>query len=191
MPPTNVVLIREQGFIQFDVGDEEDAGRLGTVARREKDVREREHRHLTGQAGKDLYLECLQLILRNQLSWLITQKGHREELETVVRDLWDLRTRGSSSHSPEDTANDNTSAGGLQMFSSQPTDKEEGAKHGMSKSRSQTWEPEQGPNWPMPRMLDTLVLCYLGCLLLKIPTRVGELGQWANAGHLPYRRVVR
>lgn len=167
------------------MGDEQDAGKMGSVARREKETKEKELRHLTGQAGKNLFLESLQLILRNQLLWLIKEKGHREELETVVRDLWDLRTRGSGS-----LVIDDAPTADLEMFSSQPTGDEKNATSTKSASRAQSWDPERGPDWPMPRMLDTLALCYLGCLLLRIPTGIGELCLWVNNGHMPYKRAV-
>ncbi|WAO95084.1 Polymerase i core factor subunit [Fusarium falciforme] len=173
-----------EGFVQFDMGDEQDAGKMGSVARREKETKEKELRHLTGQAGKNLFLESLQLILRNQLLWLIKEKGHREELETVVRDLWDLRTRGSSS-----LVIDDAPAADLEMFSSHPTSNEKSDPSTKSASRAQSWDPERGPDWPMPRMLDTLALCYLGCLLLRIPTGIGELCLWVNNGHMPYKRA--
>lgn len=154
-------------------------------------MKERERRHLTGQVGRNLYLESLQLMLRNQLLWLINQKGHREELETVVRDLWDLRTRGSSSHALDAAPDDSAADGGLEMFSSQTADLANSEKpKGNKFRRAQSWEPQQGPEWPMPKMLDIIVLNYLGCLLLRIPTRVGEYVQWVNGGHLPYRRAV-
>ncbi|CAM1511139.1 Fc.00g086520.m01.CDS01 [Cosmosporella sp. VM-42] len=174
-----------EGFVQFDLGAEEDSGKLGATARRDKEIKERELRHLTGQAGKNLFLECLQLILRNQLLWLITEKGHREELEIVVRDLWDLRTRGSSRLVADDSAPE----GELEIFSSQPGPDLPNKAVETSRSRAQSWDPERGSDWPMPRMLDTLALCYLGCLLLRIPTRVGELCQWANSGRMPYKRA--
>ncbi|KAF7547795.1 hypothetical protein G7Z17_g7479 [Cylindrodendrum hubeiense] len=174
-----------QGFIQFDIGDEEDAGKLGAVAKREKEVKERELRHLTGQAGKNLYLECLQLILRNQLLWLVSSKGHRNELETVVRDLWDLRTRGPNNLVAEDTVQE----GALEVFSSQPATEELVKGVDNTKTRAQSWDPARGPDWPMPRMLETLAICYLGCLLLRIPTSVGELCNWVNGGYMPYKRA--
>ncbi|KAI5466577.1 ubiquitin family-domain-containing protein [Mariannaea sp. PMI_226] len=174
-----------EGFVQFDVGDEEDAGKMGAVIRREKEVKEKELRHLTGQAGKNLYLECLQLILRNQLLWLISAKGYREELETVVRDLWDLRTRGSSSVAAEEASQEAP----MEMFSSQPEPAEPSQKPVKSNSKAQSWDPDQGAGWPMPRMIDTLALCHLGCLLLRIPTVIGEMCAWVNEGHIPYKRA--
>ncbi|KAF4958842.1 hypothetical protein FSARC_10918 [Fusarium sarcochroum] len=174
-----------EGFIQFDIGDEVDAGKLGNVVRKEKETKEKELRHLTGQAGKNLFLECLQLVLRKQLLWLVKSKGHREELETVVRDLWDLRTRGSGTLVVEDEAPPDE---GLAMFSSQPTAAEKDDAPKKQSTRAQSWDPEKVSDWPMPHMLDTLALCYLGCLLLRIPTAIGELCLWANSGRMPYKR---
>ncbi|KAH7137126.1 ubiquitin family-domain-containing protein [Dactylonectria estremocensis] len=174
-----------EGFVQYDNGDEEDAGKRGAVAKREKEIKDKELRHLTGQAGKNLYLECLQLILRNQLAWLVGSKGHREELETVTRDLWDLRTRGASSLVAEDAPQE----GGLEMFSSQPATEELVKGVDNTKSRAQSWDPSRGPEWPMPKVFETLALCYLGCLLLRIPTGIGELCIWVNGGSMPYKRA--
>ncbi|KAJ4258696.1 hypothetical protein NW762_007780 [Fusarium torreyae] len=177
-----------EGFIQFDIGDEVDAGKLGNVVRKEKETKEKELRHLTGQAGKNLFLECLQLVLRKQLLWLIKAKGHREELETVVRDLWDLRTRGSGTLVDDDEAPPPPPDEGLAMFSSQPTAAEKEDTLKKQTTRAQSWDPEKVSDWPMPQMLDTLALCYLGCLLLRIPTAIGELCLWANSGRMPYKR---
>ncbi|KAF5133636.1 RNA polymerase I-specific transcription initiation factor rrn7 [Metarhizium anisopliae] len=156
---------------------------MGAVARREKEKREVEKRQLTGQEGRSLFLEAVQLLLRKQVSFLIRSKGHREELETVVRDLWDLRIRGYTSNSTE-TNLANTE---LEMFSSQSTRTEEGTNVSWhSRSRTQNWDPERGTDWPMPRMTETIVLCYLGCLLLRIPTRLADLYAWVSNGSMPY-----
>ncbi|UZP34624.1 hypothetical protein NXS19_002440 [Fusarium pseudograminearum] len=76
------------------------------------------------------------------------------------------------------------------MFSSQPAvdDKSKDDTLKKQRTRARSWNPEENPDWPMPRMIDTLALCYLGCLLLRIPTAIGELCLWANAGRIPYKR---
>ncbi|KAM0489450.1 hypothetical protein ACHAP7_000509 [Fusarium lateritium] len=153
-----------EGFIQFDIGDDVDAGKLGRVAKKDKEAKEKELRHLTGQAGRNLFLECLQLVLRSQLLWLIRSKGHRDELETVVRDLWDLRIRGSGSLVVDKEAQPEE---GLAVFSSQPEEPEKDDVPKKQRGRAQSWNPEENADWPMPRMIDTLALCYLGCLLLR------------------------
>lgn len=154
--------------------------------RREKEIRSSEKRQLSGLEGKSLYLEALQLLLRNQVLWLIHEKGYREQLETVVRDLWDLRIRGSSSPA---TTDDDAAEGQLEMFSSQslPEDNKTAWK---SRPRAQSWDPERGADWPMPTLPETLGLCYLASLLLRIPTRLGELLHWANNGNIPYKAAV-
>ncbi|KAF5718111.1 hypothetical protein FMUND_5403 [Fusarium mundagurra] len=175
-----------EGFIQFDIGDDVDAGQLGKKTKKDKEVKEKELRHLTGQAGKNLFLECLQLVLRQQLLWLIQSKGHREELETVVRDLWDLRIRGSGALLAEEETQQ--TGDGLAMFSSQPTDTEKDDTPKTQGTRARSWNPEDNPDWPVPRMIETLALCYLGCLLLRIPTTIGELCAWANSRRMPYKQ---
>ncbi|VUC35762.1 unnamed protein product [Clonostachys rosea] len=173
-----------EGFVQFDLGEEEDSGKMGMVTRKEKERKEREKKHLTGLAGKSLFLEALQLILRYQLSWMIHEKGFRDELETVVRDLWDLRIRAFSSLLPDENEAPDT----LEVFSSQPLP-DEGETVVRSSSTNRSWDAERGSNWPMPKMSDTLGLCYLGCLLLRIPIRIGEIFQWVASNNMPYNRA--
>jgi RNA polymerase I-specific transcription initiation factor RRN7 len=160
---------------------------MGAVARREKEKRTTEKRQLGGQEGRSLFIEAMQLLLRKQASFLVRIKGHKEELETVVRDLWDLRIRAYTSIAPDTDATKME----LELFSSQPTSSHEERDIGWrSRSRAQSWDPERGSDWPMPRMKDTVALCYLGCVLLKIPTRLGDLLRWVSNGSMPYLRTV-
>ncbi|KAL6881640.1 hypothetical protein HDV57DRAFT_496918 [Trichoderma longibrachiatum] len=175
-----------EGFIQFDLGDIEDSGKMGAVSRREKAPRARGKRApmLTGRAGRDLYLEALQLVIRSQVAWLVNEKGHREELETVVRDLWDLRIRGSNAGLAEDAQGDDED---LAIFSSEPSQYPSSAERHPA-ARKQSWDPELGLRWPLPRVPDTLAICYLGCILLRIPTHLGDVVRWANNGSIPYKK---
>ncbi|OHE98770.1 forms a complex with the other RRN protein RRN6 and RRN11 [Colletotrichum orchidophilum] len=173
-----------QGYVEFDLGDE-DFGQKGRVARKEKQTKERIRRVLSGQQARDLYLECLQLILREQVMWLVTAKGHKPELETVVRDLWDLRTCGAATATQDDSA----SEGEPSLFSSQ-LDLGQDEHHQSRNRRAQSWTAENGSEWPAPRVIDTLGLCFLGCMLLRIPTRIGDLCNWARGGSIPYKEAV-
>ncbi|ODA78493.1 hypothetical protein RJ55_05874 [Drechmeria coniospora] len=174
-----------EGFVQFNVDDDDDAGRMGTVTRRQRESRNTEKRQLGGNAGKLLYLEALQMLLRNQVMWLITETGQREELETVVRDLWDLRIRGSSCLEPND---EEAAEAHLELFSSKPN-QEENKTMWKSRARLQSWDSERGTDWPLPKISETLALCYLGCILLKMPVRLGLLLERANDGNMPYKNV--
>ncbi|KAK1963629.1 hypothetical protein LY78DRAFT_705018 [Colletotrichum sublineola] len=172
-----------QGYVEFDLGDE-DFGQKGRVSRKEKQVKQRIKRVLSGQQARDLYLECLQFILREQILWLVTQKGHAGELETVVRDLWDLRICGAATAIHDDSV----SEGEPSLFSSQLDLTLDEPTHARTK-RAQSWTVENGSEWPAPRVMDTLGLCILGCVLLRIPTRIGDVARWARAGSIPYREV--
>ncbi|PFH62716.1 hypothetical protein XA68_12394 [Ophiocordyceps unilateralis] len=173
-----------EGFVEFDVDEEEGGGQLGRVARKEKEARKAENRQLSGPKGKALYLEAVQLLLRNQALWLINSKGLCEEMETVVRDLWDLRIRGSSFLSSTEDE------GEMEIFSSTPQPAEDRVAW-MPRARAQRWDPERGAGWPMPRLPETIALCYLGAQLLRIPTRQVDLLNWANDGGMPYKTVFR
>lgn len=155
------------------------------MARKEKETKERIRRVLTGQQARDLYLECLQLILREQVIWLVAAKEHKPELETIVRDLWDLRISGAATAVQDDSA----SEGEPSLFSSQ-LDLAQDEEHQSRNRRAQRWTGENGSEWPAPRMIDTLGLCFLGCMLLRIPTRIGDLCKWARGGSIPYKEAV-
>ncbi|KAG7113686.1 RNA polymerase I-specific transcription initiation factor rrn7 like protein [Verticillium longisporum] len=182
-----------EGVVQFEFGDDE-FGDTGKVARKAKEVRQREKQKLAGKAARDLYLECVQLVLRLQVDWLVNAKGHKAELETVVRDLWDLRLRGSPAAATEEQMlHDSTSEAELSVFSSQPTSEqdESGSTLPHPKKRAKSWASDAGDGWPAPRLPDTLALCYLGCLLLRAPTRIGDFVRWAKGGNITYKQASR
>lgn len=43
----------------------------------------------------------------------------------------------------------------------------------------------------LPRLVETLALCYLGTLLLKIPVTVEDFHRWALQDRITYNRAVR
>ncbi|ROT38691.1 hypothetical protein SODALDRAFT_333311 [Sodiomyces alkalinus F11] len=180
---------RVEGIIQFDFGDE-DYGNTGRVTRKQKQAKQREKQKLGGIAARDLYLECLQLILRQQINWLVTTKGYKAELETVVRDLWDLRLRGSTAFETVDHPN-STSEASISVFSSQEAAAQDETRPRPShnRRRSRSWGPDSGESWPTPKLTDTLALCYLGCLLLRIPARIGDFVRWAKGSNIIFKNA--
>lgn len=125
------------------------------------------------------YLEALELLLQNQASWLIGEQGLRPELKTVIMDLWNLRLRGFP--------RDDTVPGA--MFSSQSSPAP-GQLPSTSRSRAQSWDSDRGAAWSLPKLPDTLALCYLATILLRIPTRQGQILDWVNSGNMPYQKAV-
>lgn len=174
---------------------------MGKTLTVKKEKREKPKQQLSGNEGRKLYLECLQLILRKQLRWLIKEKRLNGELEGVVRDLWLLRVgrfkgiekkreeageggagerrkkrrRGVSVDEGEEEE------GGLMMFSSQT----EG--EGEKGNRRRDWGSEL---WDLPGVMDTLGLVYLGCVMRGEPVRVGDVWRWARNGWMPFLSAV-
>lgn len=191
--------------MEHDFEDEDGFGQKGAVARKEKEVREKASRMLSGNASRELYLQCLQLVLRKQLFWLVHDRGLPPKLETVVRDLWTLRTRNieglktvSEAERDEDLQpggeRSETDGSETKMFSSggeseaRRTDRSGTGTRGSSRARS--WTSEIGVKRSLPRLIDTLGLCYLGCLLMRLPVRVGDLFGWSKNNHIIYLDVV-
>ena len=92
--------------------------------------------------------------------------GLPAELEIVVKDLWALRLQLLKSKtdaiSDEDT-----------VFSSQP----------QSEMETEDKHERVGRKWKvrgkdMPGLVETLGLCYLGTILLRLPVSIGEMHRY-------------
>ncbi|KAL2267508.1 hypothetical protein VTJ83DRAFT_4785 [Remersonia thermophila] len=202
-----------EGYVQFDVDEDDNFGKQGRVARKKKEQRTREAKHLTGDAARELYLECLQLLLRKQVLWLVRRKGLHPELESVCRDLWRLRVRrfpgiarDRDRREKDKDGDGGAGAGGkkkgegpagLVMFSSQAgAAKKEGSgeedagdasETGAWKRKSKSWA---GEVWSLPSALDTLALVYLGCVMRQEPVRIGDVWRWARNGLMPFLAAI-
>lgn len=114
------------------------------------------------------------------------------ELETVVRDLWDLRIRNFAGLKPKKDAEASEQESGLdsgtdgELFSSQAGSESETstATSRTSVSRARSWTSEPGQDWNLPSLFHCLALCYLGCLSLSLPVRVGHVYDWARSDQL-------
>lgn len=102
------------------------------------------------------------LILRKQCYAFIHTVGLSDELEVVVKDLWALRLQ-LLVKKVDATSDDET------MFSSQP---ESETKDGGVGTRFREWKVK---GKPMPRLIDTLGLCYLGAVILKLSISLGDI----------------
>ncbi|PKS08857.1 hypothetical protein jhhlp_003468 [Lomentospora prolificans] len=178
---------RIQSWVEYDAA-EEDARGLGQVTRRRTgqssqfdDLNAKQR--LAGSAARTLFHECLQIILRKQVRWMIEEKQHPPALEAAVKDLWDIRLRSC--------AHDTTllrEVGDVQLHSSQ--DETELHDSLDIEGRLSTWDSTLKAGWRGPRAIDTISICYLGCFLLRLPTTVADVTMWANRGEMPYRRAV-
>lgn len=139
---------------------------------------------LSGREASDHYLLCFQLILWKQCHWLINSKGFTPELEVIVRDLWKLRTCDFQS---EEERGGHSS----HMFSSQSegedTESDWTDSRSMSSRRSKRSVIEKKR---LPKLIETLGLCYLGMLLLRLPVSLGDIYQWVAKEEMIYNRAV-
>ncbi|KAK3905449.1 hypothetical protein C8A05DRAFT_41616 [Staphylotrichum tortipilum] len=182
-----------EGYVQFDVDEEDNFGKMGKVARRKKD-------HLAGNAARELFLECLQLLVRKQVGWLVKGKGLHPELEGVCRDLWLLRVRGFpglvKGEGKAKGEGKGGKAGEVVLFSSQVETEDEEREGGEEEAaggvgrwtrKARSWK---GEIWPLPGVMDTLGLVYLGCVLRQEPVRAGDVFRWARNGQIPFLGAI-
>jgi RNA polymerase I-specific transcription initiation factor RRN7 len=134
---------------------------------------------------------------------LVNERNLPAELETVARDLWDLRVRnfgglravdGKGQGKRRDAKSEPASWSESEMFFSSQgeTDGESDAEAAapVRGSRIKKWAVREGQKWPLPSLLDTLALCYVGCMAMRLPVRVGDLFRWARSGRLLFVRAV-
>ena len=140
---------------------------------------------LHGKEARDLYLQCYQLILWKQCFWLVKEKGFPKELETVVRDLWSLRIK--LLYAEKDDEEGYTS--GTVGFSS-TSEGENSDTDGMSLASKWSRRSNRKGKEYLPKLIETLALCYLGILLLRLPTSIGEIFKWVTSDEMIYNRAV-
>ncbi|KAH8659085.1 hypothetical protein BGZ60DRAFT_414514 [Tricladium varicosporioides] len=177
------------GFTQTQQ-DEDDWSNQGRKTRKKREHIERAQRILRGRDAVSLYLECYQLILWKQCHWLVHTKRFPPELEVVVRDLWSLR--GSDLLKYGESKSDFGSDTATMVFSSQSegegtdTDGTDGRSISSRRSRRSVQSSEK-----LPRLIETLGLCYLGTLLMRLPSSLGDFYKWAMHGEIIYMRAIQ
>ncbi|KZF23440.1 hypothetical protein L228DRAFT_282169 [Xylona heveae TC161] len=170
---------RKEGRIQVEE-DEDAFGTQGKKTRKKREARELESKVYRGPRAFHLYLQAYQFILRKQVHCLVHQKGLPAELEFVVRDLWALRLQSFKSKAEDISDTDGQSL----VFSSQAEDTD-ASEVDSRKSRGRR------SGYHAPTMIETLALCYIGTLMLRLPVSVGDFIRWAKREEIVYFRAVR
>ncbi|KAI1987607.1 hypothetical protein LOZ54_003503 [Ophidiomyces ophidiicola] len=177
--------ISEDGFLSLmaDDGSTKDDvklpdGEVGEKIDKLFRVEEKDIKYYGSQAYQ-LFLEAYQLVLWKQCYAFIHEKGLPTELEIIVKDLWTLRLqrlykRGDDSY----PSGDNTS----EIFSSQAEqtelDDEEYIYHRRKLSDS-------------PKAIDSVALCYIAALFLRIPISLGYVQRWIARDDVPLLKLTR
>jgi RNA polymerase I-specific transcription initiation factor RRN7 len=141
-------------------------------------------RVFSGSEATELFLHCYQFILWKQCHWLVTVKGFPQELETVIRDLWNLRIRNLQ-HSL-----DEKNCYGSDMLGFSSTSEGEATETDGTEGISIVGRRSVRDRTKLPRLVETLALCYLGIVLMRLPTSLGEMYKWAEKDDLIFIRAV-
>ncbi|KAI2624302.1 hypothetical protein GGR54DRAFT_595887 [Hypoxylon sp. NC1633] len=185
---------RLEGFAEHEA-DEDAFGTQGKVTRKKKEPRKKVAVKLTGDLGRELYLEVLQLILLKQVWWLVREKGFPQDFEEIVRALWTLRVSNLPLREIGDKersrrigdAESDGYASSATLFSSQSEGLGgESSDLDLSDGTTATWAPDAGRRWKLPKLVDTLALCYLGCVVRRLPATTADFWGWAQRGELDY-----
>ncbi|KAG9659852.1 hypothetical protein KCU95_g19685, partial [Aureobasidium melanogenum] len=186
--------IRDDGFTYCSEGhrqlsrgtqvveDTEGVPSFGKKARRAREVEENVDTALTGKKAFEHYLLCFQLVLWKQVHWLIHTKHLPNELETVIRDIWALRLQSLQSRVSYESESEAEHSS--QFYSSQ-------SEAERTDDTAHTRRARKSKNDAIPKLVDALSMCYIGCLLLRLPVTVGDLYSWAARGDLIYYRAVK
>ncbi|GAW25113.1 putative forms a complex with the other RRN protein RRN6 and RRN11 [Rosellinia necatrix] len=184
-----------EGFVSHE-GDEDAFGTQGRVSRKKKEARRKIAVKLSGDEGRELYLEVVQLVLIRQVRWLVDVQGFPDDFTQLVRALWSLRVRNLPLRKRGGEAEDSAGAGDESdggrspaWFSSQSeTGESSGAD--LSDAATATWAPDARRRWKLPKLVDTLALCYLGCLIRRLPVSTGDFTNWAQRGDIEFLAAV-
>jgi len=162
--------------------DEDDFNAQGAKSVRKRKKAEKIQIVYTGKAAAELYLSCYQLILWKQCHWLVNSKGFPKELETIVQDLWSLRIRIMKAKAEESTEFASTAG-----FTTSEEDTDTATATSFTSRRSRG---KKGRRERLPKLKETLALCYLGLWLLRLPVSLGDICRWAAEDDMIYTRAV-
>ncbi|KAL4997359.1 hypothetical protein BDV10DRAFT_169956 [Aspergillus recurvatus] len=158
--------------------DPDDFGTQGNISRVKKPVAEKLQKKYRGRQAYRLFLHIYQLILWKQCHALVNKRGFPPQLENLVRDLWALRLESYAKKIPEDGEGEDSQP---EFFSSQPAS-------GREDTEAETFK--MGSNlvqWP--RLVDTVALCYLAAILMRLPVSVMDFHRMVSRNDIPYYRV--
>ncbi|KAL5117806.1 hypothetical protein ACEQ8H_004280 [Pleosporales sp. CAS-2024a] len=181
---------RQEGLVRGEDDEDNQISAARKVTRKEKEVDEtsvKSSKQFSGRRAFDLYLKCLQLILRHQVWFLVQEKCFPRELELVVLDLWALRivqlgdriASSGQETEPQPSQVFNT----LESEDEQTNDNEGGAN---SAPKARDKQLQSTPN-----LYDCLALCYLGIFTMRLPITPGDMYAWVIDGKLAFRRAIK
>lgn len=105
-----------------------------------------------------------------------------------MKDLWALRLQKVQGRIAYESETE-TEAPSSQVFSSQS--ESEATTASRSTRRSRHRREKEKVQEDSPKLVETLALCYIGLLFLRLPVTVADIHRWTNDGQLLYYRTAR
>jgi RNA polymerase I-specific transcription initiation factor RRN7 len=157
----------EQAGGQQVAEDSEEFGTQGKRTKRKKEKRKmKTSRIYRGPRAYKLFLQAYQHVIWKQCYALVHQKGLPAELWTVVRDLWTLRLAKQAEKLENPSTVD-------------PEGRPMSANAGSGEETETDTQNESQPSGKKasdaPVLVETVALCYLGILLMRLPTSIGDI----------------
>ncbi|OAX83010.1 hypothetical protein ACJ72_02641 [Emergomyces africanus] len=168
----------------------------GRVIRQKKVKAERVFKTYHGTQAYQLFLEAYQLILWKQCHALVHSKGMPGELEALAKDLWSLRLPQLYSRSGDGSvyASDHDTDQ-PQVFSSSAAAIPGASDADADEDGDAATEEENVYHrrrlMESPKLIDSMALCYLGLMLLRVPIGIGVLEDWILKDEIPLIRAIR
>lgn len=148
----------------------EDSEEFGTRGKRTRRKREKSKAKTSkiyrGPLAYKLFLQAYQHVIWKQCYALIHEKGLPAELWTVVRDLWSLRLARLAEKLDSPSALDQEGrpmSAKAESGEESETDTQNGCRASGKKASDS------------PVLVETVALCYLGILLMRLPTSIGDV----------------
>jgi RNA polymerase I-specific transcription initiation factor RRN7 len=102
--------------------------------------------------------------------------------QIVIRDLWALRLQTLKTKAGDPSESDTQPT----IFTSTSGESDSAATYDRRQRPKHRWFGKD-----FPKLLDTLGLCYLGMLLLRLPCSLGDINRWAEDESIIYIRAIR
>ena len=130
-----------------------------------------------------------------------TDNDNDNDLERVVRSLWALRVKtlsslkaeGGSRKSDSEDGGASSSSGGGGLFASSSASEPEASQLSDSEGEGEgegTGARARARWKKLPGLIDVLALCYLGCLVKRLPVTTADFYRWAQRGDVEFLAAV-
>ena len=119
----------------------------------------------SGAKALELYLQAYQLILRKQCWTLVNVLRLPAEIGPVLKDLWELRLQLLADRLQSKVDNE------VVFSSQQESETDDGTRSPQTRKRWDTRGKET------PKGSESLALCYMAMIILRLPFSLGDLFQ--------------